>query len=127
LCAIDLRAHGETKTKDESDVGISILINDIVNILKYLNDQKKRFFTIIGHSVGGAVAIHTVDYILNSKINLTIASMIVIDIVEGTALESLEYTKKVLEKRPKEFKSLERAIQWSLESQFLSNVESSRV
>jgi protein phosphatase methylesterase 1 len=98
-----------------------------VNVLNYLNDQKKRFFTIIGHSVGGAVAIHTVDHILNSKINLEIASMIVIDIVEGTALESLEYTKKVLEKRPKEFQSIERAIQWSLESQFLSNVESSRV
>eukprot|EP01080_Neovahlkampfia_damariscottae_P012942 gene12942-7522_t len=127
LVAIDLRNHGETKTKDENDLRITTLENDVISILQYLSKQKKRNYTIIGHSVGGAVAIHTVHKIQNEKIQIPIAGTIVIDIVEGTALESLEYTKKVLKKRPKSFKSLERAIQWSLDSQFLSNPESARI
>jgi protein phosphatase methylesterase 1 len=41
-----------------------------------------------------------------------ILGMIIIDVVEGTALEALPFMANILESRPKIFKSQEAAIQW---------------
>lgn len=42
-----------------------------------------------------------------------VLSLIVIDVVEGTALSSLANMPQVLRRRPKNFKSLEEAIHWA--------------
>jgi protein phosphatase methylesterase 1 len=38
--------------------------------------------------------------------------MVIIDVVEGTALEALPFMTNILENRPKIFKSQDAAIQW---------------
>jgi protein phosphatase methylesterase 1 len=52
--------------------------------------------------------------------------MIIIDVVEGTAIEALPYMNQILSERPKYFDSLEAAIKWSIQSSVLRKVESAR-
>lgn len=61
---------------------------------------------LIGHSMGGAVAVET------ARILPGVVALCVIDVVEGTALESLSSMQSVLRNRPSGFKSIESAIQW---------------
>ena len=53
--------------------------------------------------------------------------MVIIDVVEGTALEALPFMTNILENRPKIFKSQDAAIQWSVQSNNLRRVESAKV
>lgn len=59
-------------------------------------------------SMGGAIAVHTV---VNGLIP-SISGLVVIDVVEGTALEALSSMQSFLRGRPKVFSSLEQAIEW---------------
>lgn len=59
--------------------------------------------------MGGAMAIRLCHENLIPKV----LSLIVIDVVEGTALASLHDMPTVLRHRPKHFKSLECAIKWA--------------
>lgn len=61
---------------------------------------------LIGHSMGGAVAVET------ARVLPGVVALCVIDVVEGTALESLSSMQSVLRSRPSSFKSVENAIQW---------------
>lgn len=60
-------------------------------------------------SLGGAVVAHLAHGKLLSKNPFGIA---VIDVVEGTALESLHYLKTFVSNRPVSFPSLAKAIDW---------------
>ncbi|CAG0893970.1 unnamed protein product [Darwinula stevensoni] len=89
VLAIDLRGHGDTVTKNDEDLSIDTLC-----------------------SMGGAVAVHTAyaQYIPS------LIGLAVIDVVEGTALDSLSSMQNVLRCRPKGFKSVEEAIEWCVRS-----------
>uniref|UniRef100_A0A2D4G0H5 protein phosphatase methylesterase-1 n=1 Tax=Micrurus corallinus TaxID=54390 RepID=A0A2D4G0H5_MICCO len=50
-----------------------------------------------------------------------------IDVVEGTAMDALNSMQNFLRSRPKTFKSLENAIEWSVKSGQIRNLESARV
>jgi protein phosphatase methylesterase 1 len=52
--------------------------------------------------------------------------MIIIDVVEGTAIETIPYMNQILGERPKQFDSIEAAIKWSIQSSVLRKVESAR-
>ena len=52
---------------------------------------------------------------------------IVIDVVEGTAKESLPHMIELLQNRPTSFPSLEIAIRWSVRSKLVRNLESAKV
>jgi protein phosphatase methylesterase 1 len=53
--------------------------------------------------------------------------MIIIDVVEGTAIEALPFMNQILKDRPKRFDTLESAVKWSIQSAALRKVESARV
>jgi len=53
--------------------------------------------------------------------------MIIIDVVEGTAIEALPFMNKILGDRPKYFNTIEDGVKWSVQSATLRNVESARV
>eukprot|EP00696_Hemimastix_kukwesjijk_P018838 gnl/Hemi2/7877_TR2723_c0_g1_i1.p2 gnl/Hemi2/7877_TR2723_c0_g1~~gnl/Hemi2/7877_TR2723_c0_g1_i1.p2 ORF type:complete len:206 (-),score=17.45 gnl/Hemi2/7877_TR2723_c0_g1_i1:158-775(-) len=89
-----------------------------------------RFFSneppplvIIGHSLGGAIAIRLVA----SRTLPSITALCVLDVVEGTALASLAHMRSVLENRPSQFESVEKSIVWSIRSNTVRNSESARV
>ena len=80
--------------------------SDVNEIVKALYGECPPPIVLIGHSMGGAVAVEAA-----ALISSTIA-LCVLDVVEGSALESLSAMQSVLRGRPKSFKSIEYAIQW---------------
>lgn len=58
--------------------------------------------------MGGAIAVHTAAQGLIPSLS----GLVVIDVVEGTALEALSSMQSFLRGRPKVFSSLEHAIEW---------------
>ena len=59
--------------------------------------------------MGGGVAVHVAN---DPSIKNRICGLIVIDVVEGSALESLVVMNNVLRRRPLHFFDLEEAIDW---------------
>jgi protein phosphatase methylesterase 1 len=78
---------------------------------------------LIGHSLGGALAVNLV----NSNLLPNVVVMGVIDVVEGTAISSLSMMSHFLHTRPQTFPSNEKAIQWCYESFATRNLRSARV
>ena len=60
MVAPDLRGHGETITQDSDDLSVERLTSDIVNIFQQLfkNVSKSPPMILMGHSMGGALAVH---------------------------------------------------------------------
>lgn len=63
---------------------------------------------LIGHSMGGAVAVRAAPLLTN------LAGVTVIDVVEGTAMDALASMQSFLRSRPKGFDSIPQAIEWWL-------------
>ncbi|XP_038057407.1 protein phosphatase methylesterase 1-like isoform X2 [Patiria miniata] len=122
--AMDFRGHGDTMTANEEDLSVDTLARDIGNVITALyGDETIPPIIMVGHSMGGAIAIHAaIKYLVPS-----LAGLIVIDVVEGTAMEALQGMQGFLRGRPKQFKSLEYAIEWAVKSGQIKNLESARV
>ncbi|CAF0879323.1 unnamed protein product [Rotaria sp. Silwood1] len=121
--AIDIRGHGETKTTDDNDLSIETLTNDICQILRHLfNEDNKPPIFLIGHSMGGALAVHVAK-----ECPSMIDALCVIDVVEGSALESLSSMQCFLSSRPKQFSTPQKAIEYIVRSGQVRNIESARV
>lgn len=130
VASIDLRGHGGTVTADESDMSSQTLARDVGQIIKALLDQTGHHdelppIVVVGHSMGGALAVHCT--VLIQEILPTIVGMIVIDVVEGTALEALQSMQSLLRGRPKSFPTLEKAVEWCLRSGQTKNLEAAKV
>ncbi|KAF2078060.1 hypothetical protein CYY_000611 [Polysphondylium violaceum] len=143
LC-YDSRAHGLTKTSNDNDFSITTLVDDCCSLVNYYlktlyqdgdngsNDGDSSSpsssisnlkVVLIGHSMGGAVAVKAA---CSNKIeNLT--GLVVLDVVEGTAMSALSSMRSVLAKRPKSFESVSDAIKWSISSNTIHNLQSARV
>ena len=73
--------------------------------------------------MGGAIAVHC------GFMNLipSLVGIIVIDVVEGTALEALQSMQSFLRSRPNTFKSIPNAIEYCVRSGQIRNIESAKV
>lgn len=125
--AVDLRAHGETKTDNDNDLSIEVLCRDVMDVIdtKYGDNSK---IVLVGHSMGGALAakIASRDLAKEGK-RFKLQAVVVIDVVEGTAMEAIGSMHRIIASRPQSFGSIESAIEWSLRSKMLRNVDSARV
>lgn len=63
---------------------------------------------LVGHSMGGAMAVH----VAHSNFIKNLAALVVIDVVEGSAMEALSGMQTFLQGRPKFFNSIEQAIEY---------------
>eukprot|EP01012_Entosiphon_sulcatum_P014958 TRINITY_DN19990_c0_g1_i1.p1 TRINITY_DN19990_c0_g1~~TRINITY_DN19990_c0_g1_i1.p1 ORF type:complete len:332 (+),score=30.86 TRINITY_DN19990_c0_g1_i1:31-996(+) len=120
IVAIDFRGHGLTETC-EQDFSKETLMADVIAVLQALFPSLPPLI-LAGHSLGGAIATW-----LAASNKLPVHGFVVVDVVEGSALESLKYMNQVLESRPSGFPSLSRAIDWSLKSGGMRNPESARL
>ena len=78
---------------------------------------------LVGHSMGGAVAVRLCDEgRLGSQVGL-----VVIDVVEGSAVDALGSVQGFLGGRPDRFKSIEEAIEWNVRTGQIRNLNSARV
>uniref|UniRef100_A0A2K5ZKB2 Protein phosphatase methylesterase 1 n=1 Tax=Mandrillus leucophaeus TaxID=9568 RepID=A0A2K5ZKB2_MANLE len=107
IVALDLRSHGE----------------DVGNVVEAMYGDLPPPIMLIGHSMGGAIAVHTAS----SNLVPSLLGLCMIDVVEGTAMDALNSMQNFLRGRPKTFKSLENAIEWSVKSGQIRNLESARV
>lgn len=73
---------------------------------KLFGDPSEQPVVLIGHSMGGAIAVEC------SQLIPTTVGLCVIDVVEGTALDALSSMQSILRGRPSHFKSIQHAIQW---------------
>uniref|UniRef100_A0A3Q0RZ47 Protein phosphatase methylesterase 1 n=1 Tax=Amphilophus citrinellus TaxID=61819 RepID=A0A3Q0RZ47_AMPCI len=123
VVAMDLRAHGDTKVKNPEDLSADTMAKDIGKVVEALYGDNPPPIMLIGHSMGGAIAVHTAT----ANHVPSLLGLCVIDVVEGTAMDALNSMQNFLRSRPKTFKSLENAIEWSVKSGQIRNIESARV
>lgn len=124
VVSIDIRGHGETKVENCDDLSIETLVNDIEQVLHKLFNEGIPPLILVGHSMGGAVAVRVA---LQPSLEHCIQGIAVIDVVEGTAMDALASMQSFLRSRPTHFKSIEHAIEWCVRSGQVRNVDSARV
>ena len=125
IVAIDMRGHGSTHTGDDEDLSAETLAKDVGLVYQYVSSGVESRVILMGHSVGGAVAVRS--SFLSEYYGTALSGLIVIDVVEGTALDALQGMQSFLRGRPKDFPSLENAIEWSVRSGQTKNVDSARI
>ncbi|XP_056010784.1 protein phosphatase methylesterase 1-like isoform X2 [Ostrea edulis] len=121
--AVDIRGHGDSSTSDDTDLSAERLSSDVGNIVKEMYGDDPPPIILIGHSMGGAIAVHAAF----RNLIPSLIGLVIIDVVEGTAMDSLSSMQSFLKGRPKVFKSLEQGIEWCVRSGQVRNVESARV
>lgn len=103
-----MRGHGDTRTQNDENLTAETQADDIVSVVKHVFGPSPPPIVLVGHSMGGAIAVH----VAAADQLPTIAGLVVIDVVEGTAMEALASMQSFLRSRPKQFHSLEQAIEW---------------
>lgn len=64
--------------------------------------------------MGGSVAVKATEVALTTQpLGTKIQGLIVVDVVEGTAIEALPFMESIVKNRPAAFKDYETAIQWA--------------
>lgn len=90
VLAFDARGHGETVLENEEDLSTERQVEDALDLLKSIYgglESNLPPVVLAGHSMGGAIAVHVGA---SGKIP-TLCGLIVIDVVEGTAVASLPH------------------------------------
>lgn len=119
VMAIDLRGHGDTIVADEEDLSVDTLAADVAAIVEAAADNNP--IILVGHSMGGAVAVRAAPLIPN------LCGVGVIDVVEGSAMEALTSMQGFLRSRPTSFSSISQAVEWCVRSGQIRNLDSAKV
>lgn len=126
VVAFDARGHGGTRTADETDLSLATLCRDVVHVVSAVTpgaDEAGVPVILVGHSMGGAVAVE----VGAQSMLPNLVGLVVIDVVEGTAMEALVAMGRFIKSRPSSFASMEEAIKWSINSGQLRRIESAKV
>eukprot|EP01060_Flectonema_neradi_P003916 TRINITY_DN12568_c0_g1_i1.p1 TRINITY_DN12568_c0_g1~~TRINITY_DN12568_c0_g1_i1.p1 ORF type:complete len:348 (+),score=77.74 TRINITY_DN12568_c0_g1_i1:56-1045(+) len=123
VTTFDMRGHGLTTTDDDSDLSTETLTNDIIQLLGTLYQPGQKVL-LVGHSLGGALSIRVAAR--HSELQVDIIGCVVVDVVEGTALDSLRHMKGILARKPDRFSSMSEAINWGINGVGIKNEESAR-
>lgn len=133
MISFDFRGHGSNQLGEGEDLSQETLIDDTLKVLAYV-DEKYPDDTIIliGHSMGGSIATKTSAKIFKDKEKYSslyekIHGLIVIDVVEGTAMEALPFMESIVKSRPKKFDSEADGIEYMFKSGTIKNLESARI
>lgn len=123
LVAYDARGHGGSRHDDEVDMSADRLAADCVVVAQALLLRHGCKVVLVGHSMGGATAIHAAKALPAGAC----AALVVMDVVEGTALASLPHILSMVNARPAEFATPHQAVRWALDSNTLLAVGSARI
>ncbi|KAJ2146990.1 Protein phosphatase methylesterase 1 [Coemansia sp. RSA 564] len=123
VVAPDFRGHGATTGNNQNDLSLDRMVDDLVGLFDALFPNNRREVVLVGHSMGGAIAAHAVS----SKRIQNVRGLVLIDIVEGSAMDSLPSIPMFINARPQTLESVESAIRWHIESNSIQNHESARL
>ncbi|ODV90634.1 hypothetical protein CANCADRAFT_2367 [Tortispora caseinolytica NRRL Y-17796] len=123
LLLYDLRGHGQSEEFSTSiDLSIPSLAADFHTVLDSVSKEYTGTLILVGHSLGGAIAINVVNDLLPSVLGI-----IVIDAIEVPSELAHIAMTKYLSTRPTRFDSLEEAIKWHIRSGLLHNRSSAEM
>ncbi|KAJ1728463.1 Protein phosphatase methylesterase 1 [Coemansia sp. Benny D160-2] len=121
VVAPDMRAHGGTAGANQEDLSLGRLVDDFVALVTTMfpangsgSAKAPRNLVLVGHSMGGAV-------------DQGVLGLVLIDIVEGSAIDSLPSIPAFIAARPASFGSIESAIRWHVDANHIQNTESARL
>lgn len=126
VIAFDARGHGNSISADENDFSAETQVRDAVAVVQAFF-QKRNIVSprvvLCGHSMGGAIAVR----LAASELLKNVVGLVVIDVVEGTAMSALPYMSSWIQGRKKSFISVEKAISYVSRAGHIRNPESARV
>ncbi|KAI9828702.1 MAG: Protein phosphatase methylesterase 1 [Thelocarpon impressellum] len=135
ILSLDARGHGDTVVKGEAgggsnpslDLSLETLSSDLVSVVR-LTQEKLGWTTLpdillMGHSLGGAVVTNVAS---QGKLGEKVLGYVVLDVVEGSAIDALQSMQTYLSTRPSVFDSLASGIDWHIRSRTIRNAESAR-
>ncbi|KAI8898455.1 Alpha/Beta hydrolase protein [Globomyces pollinis-pini] len=125
--SFDCRGHGMNISDLDSnnsvlDLSLETLANDLRDIIQQYQTANQQVI-LIGHSMGGAVVVH----LMHKRLVKNVIGCVVLDVVEGSAIESLAHMNKILASRPNSFPSIENAIDWSIRNHQIMNRKSAEI
>ncbi len=129
----DFRGHGFNSMSEGEDLSKETLISDTIKVFEYIDKLfPEESMIIVGHSMGGSIATKSVAEILKNQqkyqsVSNKIQGLIVIDVVEGTAMEALPYMENIVKTRKSRFRSLEDGVEYMVKSGTIKNLESARI
>ncbi len=129
VAAYDIRGHGNSRhAGGEADLSIQTLVADAFAVfLEVVRRNPESTFVILGHSMGGSVAARLAKQLETTPNSERVVGLLIVDVVEGTALEYLPYMVEIISHKPKQFASLEDAIKWAVQSKSVMNLSSAKI
>ncbi|ANB15266.1 carboxylesterase-mitochondrial 37S ribosomal protein YmS2 [Sugiyamaella lignohabitans] len=138
VVSFDMRGHGRTVVDNPNhDYSLETLTEDFITMVELISKEKQwgtdnhgntsdSFnppLILVGHSLGGAIVTNAS---LKKRLK-NVIGVVVLDAVEGPAIEALSSMDRVLSTWPCDFESIPKAIEWHIQSRALRNKESAAV
>ncbi|KAJ7211012.1 Alpha/Beta hydrolase protein [Mycena rebaudengoi] len=130
VLALDARRHGTTKSTaptEHEDFSIDVLVEDFVCVLQAVSADPAAApsLLLVGHSMGGGVVVRACPRLLELKYR--VSGLAVLDVVEGSAIETLPHMLNLLIAHPDGFDSPEAAIEWHVKTKTIRSATSARI
>lgn len=127
IFSFDFRAHGHNQQVDGAyELDVDSLVNEALSVMDHVRSITDNHpIVLIGHSMGGAIASKAA--LEDQKRGKGVVGLIVLDVVEGSAIDALPHMDNIISQRPTQFPTLEQAVQWSITSNTIKNIESARL
>jgi protein phosphatase methylesterase 1 len=106
IISFDFRGHGYNTQSPYNDFSEKTLINDTMQVLNHIHEKyPEENLILLGHSMGGSIATKTCCEILKEEekykeLYKKMQGLIVIDVVEGTAMDALPFMENIVNNRP---------------------------
>ena len=124
----DARAHGSTVSPEHpADLSLATLSGDLHDVTQLV--KRAMGWTelppmiLVGHSLGGAVV---TDLAEAGTLGNQLLGYVVLDVVEGSAMDALQSMQTYLSTRPTGFATLRDGIDWHVRSRTIRNALSAR-
>ena len=133
IISFDFRGHGFNTQVPHNDLSEKTLINDTIEVLNHVHEKyPDENLILVGHSMGGSIATKTCCTILREEekykeLYKKMQGLMVIDVVEGTAMDALPFMENIVNNRPERFNSIQKGIEYMYKSGTIKNVDSARI
>lgn len=123
ILAVDLRGHGSTHA-DHADLKLDTFSEDIMAVLgEHFSPLSGEWppIILVGHSLGGAIAVDVAHKLPRC------AALVMLDVSESIAMDSLAGMKSLLRARPNSFPTIQTAIYWAVKNKTIASSRSARL